>query len=59
MSLELTPRHRVYKENDIYECVACNKLYTEDMLAEHEDKCEKIPAFLEWLATQETDNESL
>ena len=39
----------VIKEEDIFECIACGKMYTEDALHDHEDKCEKIPAFLEWL----------
>ena len=43
----------VIKEEDIYECIACGKMYTKDALFDHEDRCEKIPAFLELLAEKE------
>ena len=47
---------RIIKADDIYECIACNKMYTEEAMYAHEDVCPKIPAYLEWLKTQELDN---
>ena len=49
---------RIIKADDIFECVACSKMYTEDQLYAHEDVCPKIPAYLEWLKTQDTTPDS-
>jgi len=47
---------RIIKADDIYECIACNKMYTEEAMYAHEDVCPKIPEYLEWLSAQELDN---
>jgi len=49
---------RIIKADDIFECVACSKMYTEEQLYAHEDVCPKIPAYLEWLKTQDTTPDS-
>jgi hypothetical protein len=43
----------IIKSDDIYECLACGKMYTEDALYKHEDECDKIEAYLAWRETQE------
>ena len=40
------PRHQVYKSEDIYECVVCNKLYSGLIIDLHLDVCPKLPAFI-------------
>jgi len=49
---------RIIKADDIFECVACSKMYTEDQLYAHEQTCDKIPAYLDWLKTQGTNDEN-
>ena len=46
---------RIIKADDIYECLACGKQYTEEAMHVHEDVCPKIPAYLEWLKAQTSD----
>ena len=46
----------IIHEDEIYECLACNKMYTEQEMHAHEGVCPKIPEYLEWLKTQELDN---
>ena len=43
----------IIKSDDIYECLACGKMYTEDALYKHEDERDKIEAYLAWSETQE------
>jgi len=57
-TLERACGTRIIKADDIYECIACNKMYTEEQLYAHEDVCPKIPAYLEWLKTQDTTPDS-
>jgi len=57
-TLERACGTRIIKADDIFECVACSKMYTEDQLYAHEDVCPKIPAYLEWLKTQDTTPDS-
>jgi len=57
-TLERASGTRIIKADDIFECVACSKMYTEDQLYAHEDVCPKIPAYLEWLKTQDTTPDS-
>jgi hypothetical protein len=33
---------RVYKSEEIYVCIACEKMYTIEMIDEHLNKCEKL-----------------
>ena len=37
---------RVIKEDDIYECLACSKMYTAEAMYVHEKVCTEIPTFL-------------
>tara|TARA_R110002167_G_scaffold39307_6_gene121548 strand:- start:1439 stop:1669 length:231 start_codon:yes stop_codon:yes gene_type:complete len=39
------PRQRIYKNEDIYVCIACDGMYTIEMIDEHLIKCSKMP---EW-----------
>jgi hypothetical protein len=49
---ELAGGTRIIKADDIYECIACSKMYTQEEMHAHEQVCAKIPAYLEWLKTQ-------
>jgi|TARA_R110002167_G_scaffold2303_12_gene11912 hypothetical protein len=53
--MEQAGEARVIKADDIYECLACGKQYTEEAMHVHEDVCPKIPAYLEWLKLQTSD----
>ena len=44
-------RHGVIKEDDIYECQACNKLFTVEAVHAHEAVCDKIEEYLKAKAT--------
>jgi hypothetical protein len=39
-------RHGVIKEEDIYECQACNKMLTIEAVHAHEAVCDKIEEYL-------------
>ena len=43
--IEPIPRQRIYKQDDIYVCIACDGMYTIEMIDEHLIKCSKMP---EW-----------
>ena len=51
-TIERASSTRIIKALDIFECIACSKMYTEEAMYAHEQTCEKIPAYLEWLAKQ-------
>ena len=51
-TIERASSTRIIKADDIFECIACSKMYTEEAMYAHEQTCEKIPAYLEWLAKQ-------
>ena len=51
-TLERACGTRIIKADDIYECIACSKMYTQEEMHAHEQVCAKIPAYLEWLKTQ-------
>jgi len=40
--LEQVPRQRIYKSEDIFVCIACEKMYTIEMIDDHLNKCEKL-----------------
>jgi len=40
------PRHSVWKEDTIFECVACGKMYIELVLFTHAEVCPKMDEFL-------------
>ena len=50
------PRHQVYKAEDIFECVACNKLYSGLVIDLHLDVCPKLP---EYIAAMEEEEDAL
>ena len=45
----------VISADDIYECLACGKMYTAEAMYVHEDVCPKIPEYLALKAKQEHD----
>ena len=45
----------VISGDDIYECLACNKMYTSEAMFVHEGVCPKIPEYLALKAEQEYD----
>jgi hypothetical protein len=45
-NINRVPRHSIFKDEDIYECRACGKRYTDLMIDHHIDKCEKMEEFL-------------
>ena len=57
-TLERACGTRIIKADDIYECLACSKMYTQAEMHTHELVCAKIPAYLEWLKTQDTTPDS-
>ena len=40
------PRHQIWKSDDIYECRACGKMYTDLMVDAHIEMCDKMEEFL-------------
>ena len=48
--IEPIPRQRIYKQDDIYVCIACDGMYTIEMIDEHLIKCSKMP---EWEKQQQ------
>ena len=45
MSLKRVPRQRIYKDEEIYQCMACAGMYTTDFIDEHIEKCSKMEAW--------------
>ena len=43
--MKTTPRHLIWKANDIYECRACGKMYTSLMTETHIKMCTKIEEY--------------
>ena len=39
------PRHRIYHDDEIYVCLACEKRYTIEMIDIHTDKCSKMDEY--------------
>jgi len=56
--MEQAGKLSIIHEDEIYECIACNKMYTEEAMHAHEEVCPKIPEYLEWLKTQGTNDEN-
>ena len=46
MSLKISIRNRIYKDEDIYVCVACDGMYTIEMIDAHLETCKNMDAFL-------------
>ena len=44
----------VIKEDDIYECQACNKLFTVEAVHAHEAVCDKIEEYLKSKSTSKS-----
>jgi len=44
--MEQAGKQSIIHEDEIYECLACGKMYTEDAMHAHENVCPKIPEFL-------------
>tara|TARA_B110000090_G_scaffold88098_1_gene99983 strand:- start:97 stop:375 length:279 start_codon:yes stop_codon:yes gene_type:complete len=42
---------RIIKADDIYECLACGKMYTAEAMYDHEDVCDKIEEYLKSKST--------
>ena len=55
--IEPIPRHRIYKQDDIYVCIACDGMYTIEMIDEHLIKCSKMPEWEKQRAEQEKEKE--
>jgi len=53
--MEQAGKQSIIHADEIYECLACGKMYTEEAMHTHEAVCPKIPAYLTWLKTQETE----
>jgi len=51
--IERATAWKIIKEEEIYECLACGKMYTEDSMYAHEKVCDKIEEYLAWKETQE------
>lgn len=55
--IEPIPRQRIYKQDDIYVCIACDGMYTIEMIDEHLIKCSKMPEWEKQRAEQEKEKE--
>jgi len=55
--IEPIPRQRIYKQDDIYVCIACDGMYTIEMIDEHLIKCSKMPEWEKQRAEQEKEQE--
>ena len=55
--IEPIPRQRIYKNEDIYVCIACDGMYTIEMIDEHLIKCSKMPEWEKQRAEQEKEKE--
>jgi hypothetical protein len=53
MSLKRVPRQRIYKDEDIYQCMACDGMYTTDYIDAHIEKCSKMEAWEKQRAEEE------
>jgi len=53
------PRHSVFKKEDIFECLACEGMYTGNIIDIHLDQCKKMPALIEKLKAEKLEAEQL
>ena len=53
------PRHSVFKKEDIFECLACEGMYTGNIIDIHLDECKKMPALIEKLKAEQLEAEKL
>jgi hypothetical protein len=58
MSLKRVPRQRIYKDEDIYQCMACAGMYTTDYIDEHIEKCSKMEAWEKQRAAELAEEEA-
>jgi len=54
--MEQAGKLTIIHEDEIYECLACSKMYTEEAMHAHEEVCPKIPEYLEWKAKNDLEN---
>ena len=55
--IEPIPRQRIYKNEDIYVCIACDGMYTIEMIDEHLIKCSKMSAWEKKRAEEQEEQE--